>query len=415
MLYKAATGLERALVDVEAEAMLGIRAELITENWDPWKVQLRNLPFLAWGLGVTLWDEDWSEATKRQWLADQWLWHSRIGTVWAIRRALANWSYELVDYLRPPQGYFASPDFTPEQRHEWLEQMPKLRIRLERSDIGNIGLDQWVEDQGFVDESFAGEDDGWNLYGRRASLRLANGTETTLQVAERTLSERELDTVDLERVYLPGLSTRGFIADEDYIDDERFVCAEEKTPETITIRLDRRRTFTTVDYELASTARPGYEPINVQYTRELDVGEAGPFFFADDDAADIAFTEPDYGGFMLADVIYLLDPAVQSMMTEGFSFAGYSRVGMPTYTAEVLVNVRSTEPQVLWFAEDGFEGDAVASPENTKHLDNAFRAIVASKALRDTVLADFAPVRPLEFGDVIFEETIFGSHRRSLL
>ena len=160
---------------------------------------------------------------------------------------------------------------------------------------------------------------------------------------------------------------------------------------------------------------PGYEPIDVQYVRESDIGEAGPFFFADDDAADLAFTEPDYGGFMLADVIYLLDPAVQSMMTEGFSFAGYSRVGMPTYTAEVLVNVHSTEPQVFWFAEDGFEGDAVASPENTKHLDNAFRAIVASKALRDTVLVDFAPVRPLEFGDVIFEETIFGSHRRSLL
>ena len=194
--------------------------------------------------------------TKRQWLADQWLWHSRIGTVWAIRRALANWDYELVDYMRPPQGYFASPDFTPEQRHEWLEQMPKLRIRLERSDIGNGGLDQWIEDDGFVDESFAAEDDGWNLYGRRASLRLANGTETTLQVAERTLSERELDTVDLERVYLPGLSTRGFIADEDFLDDERFVCAEEKAPQTITIRLDRRRTFTTVDYELASTARP---------------------------------------------------------------------------------------------------------------------------------------------------------------
>ena len=171
ILYNAATGLERALADVEAEAMLSVRAELITENWDPWKVQEKNIPFLAWGLGVTLWDEEWSVGTKRQWLADQWLWKARVGTVWAIRRALANWNYTLVDVVRPPQGYFASPDFTAEQMRAWLSLMPKLRIRLARSDIGEGGLDQWIADESFIDENFAAEDDGWDLYGRRATLR----------------------------------------------------------------------------------------------------------------------------------------------------------------------------------------------------------------------------------------------------
>jgi hypothetical protein len=43
------------------------------------------------------------------------------------------------------------------------------------------------------------------------------------------------------------------------------------------------------------------------------------------------------------------------------------------------------------------------------------RAIVASKALRDRVLADFAVVHPLAFGDPVRESTTFAEHRPSLL
>ena len=141
-------------------------------------------------------------------------------------------------------------------------------------------------------------------------------------MAERKLTEREVATVDFEQVRIPGKSSQGLIIDDSFFGEDRFVCAEELAPKNVTYRLDRSRIFRMVDYTLSEAVSPGYEPIDVQFARESDIGKAGPFFFADDDGADLAFAEPDYGGFMLADVLYLLDPAVQSMMTEGFSLSG---------------------------------------------------------------------------------------------
>jgi hypothetical protein len=65
LIYRSATPLERALVDVDAERLLRIHAEVIIAQWDPYKISLHNLPFLAWGLGVNLWENGWRETRRR--------------------------------------------------------------------------------------------------------------------------------------------------------------------------------------------------------------------------------------------------------------------------------------------------------------------------------------------------------------
>lgn len=46
------------------------------------------LPWLAWHLSVDEWDPNWLEPKKREAIAQSVLWHSRKGTVWAVREML---------------------------------------------------------------------------------------------------------------------------------------------------------------------------------------------------------------------------------------------------------------------------------------------------------------------------------------
>jgi hypothetical protein len=102
---------------------------------------------------------------------------------------------------------------------------------------------------------------------------------------------------------------------------------------------------------------------------------------------------------LLADVTYLLDPTVAAPMTEGISFADVSRVGIPTFTAEVQVDLGLHESTRSCISDVSFCDEFFAVPEDYSHIERACRAVCAAKALRDTILISFAPKRPLEMGD----------------
>src|SRR4051812_38184001 len=97
VLYREASALEKSLADTDAERLLATRAELITENWDPFLVQTRNLHFLAFAMGVTLWESDvWTLSQKREWIAQQWRFKAYNGTEAAIHMAMAINGFELL-------------------------------------------------------------------------------------------------------------------------------------------------------------------------------------------------------------------------------------------------------------------------------------------------------------------------------
>src|SRR5689334_127634 len=101
VLYRSATGLEKAWADVDARRLLDIQAELIRDNWGPFKVQARNIPFLAYAMGVTLWDDDWDELSKRRWIALQWEFKARRGTERGFRMALEQFGFKLLQVVTP--------------------------------------------------------------------------------------------------------------------------------------------------------------------------------------------------------------------------------------------------------------------------------------------------------------------------
>lgn len=58
--------------------------------WNADTCPLSLLPWLAWAWRVEEWDETWSEFQKRQAVKDALMIHRRKGTLWAIKRVLAN-------------------------------------------------------------------------------------------------------------------------------------------------------------------------------------------------------------------------------------------------------------------------------------------------------------------------------------
>lgn len=93
LLPANATPLERAAAEAAAEIQ---RVPiLLRELWSPWTCPARLLPYLAWAFSVDRWDEDWSEAAKREVIADSFYVHKKKGTIGALRRVVEPLGYLL--------------------------------------------------------------------------------------------------------------------------------------------------------------------------------------------------------------------------------------------------------------------------------------------------------------------------------
>src|SRR5262245_18719035 len=156
----------------------------------PIKSRSTNLPYLAWAMGVNLWEDGWREHTQREWTARQWEFHALRGTPAGVRMALdfigrdfvpGPIDYRLVEYIASPQGFYAAPKMTAEQWNTWIRLMPELRIKLAEG-TGLATGDEWIAGDGLAGMMGVPLDDGPALYGRRAVMR-QRGVETPLQLS----------------------------------------------------------------------------------------------------------------------------------------------------------------------------------------------------------------------------------------
>lgn len=87
---------------VLATARVGAVPVPIRELWNADTCPADKLAFLAWAFGVDEWDANWSDEAKRATIRDAVLVQSRKGSVWSIRRVLANAGYGEAQLL---EGY----------------------------------------------------------------------------------------------------------------------------------------------------------------------------------------------------------------------------------------------------------------------------------------------------------------------
>lgn len=419
ILYRSATGLEKALVDVGGGRLILLPAERVRDMWDAWAISAENLPVLAWAMQAQLWDDDWADHTKREWVAAQWEYQALRGTEAGVALALKimgrdfTGGYDLRDLLVAPQGFFAAPDIPREEWDEWIRQMPELRIQLARK-TGLADGEFYVLD-GFAGDNHAGRDDGPLLYGRRVILRWPGRPDVDLGMLDVVRDE----TGEWERISLPGLAGAAFIAGVDVATDERFVDGDEVAPSFYSFQLDPSYDHTSSLLHL-STIGPGLRPLGVEFERVSDAGWGDHFWFVNDIVDEYFADNGRDAAALLADRIFLHDPNVASPMTAGISFAGVDRVDWPPYNAELLIDLITREPGPAWIANETAAEESFAIPDDWSDFNRAMRALKgpgAATSLRDKIMADFDVMHPLRFGEPILvnPDTRFGDHRPSWL
>lgn len=421
ILYRSATGLEKALVDVGGGRLIVMDAEAIRDMWDPYRISDANLPTLAWAMQAQLWDDDWSNSTKREWIARQWEYQAIRGTRRAVEMALkimgqdfvACRGYELLDLLVAPQGFFASPDLSKDEWDDWIRQMPELRISLARR-TGKADGEFYVLD-GFAGDNHVGRDSGSELYGRRVVLRWPGRPDVELGMLETIFDEHG----QVDRISLPGDAGAAFLAGLDFVDDARFVNGDAVKPQFYSFRLDPSYDHLTSLLHL-STITAGLRPIDVQFERVTETGWGNHSWFINDFVPEY-FVGPNDAAELIIDRIFLLLPGTISPIGAGISFADVDRVGWPPYNAELLVDLCTVQhARYSWIANDTAPGESFAVPDDWSDFDRALRALKgpgSATCLRDKIMVDFDSMRPLQFRDPIYYEpwTLFGEHRRNWL
>jgi Phage tail protein (Tail_P2_I) len=475
LLYRNATGLEKAMADVDGERLIGTYAEIINDQWNPYKISYNNLPYLGYAMGVLLWEEGWSESTQREWIAHQFEYKSLRGTQAGIEMALhysgrdfvGPQGYTVPQAIRPPQGFFASPSMSKEAYDFWIRLLPELRITFYEG-VGWDGVDVLFCGDGGCNWH-VGLDDGPSLYGRKAFLRI-RGTDYPLEIYTFTKTINGVTSVDYERVAIPGLAGPAYLQG-DFVNDEQFVCAETVVPKLVTLRIDGSYNHEQSQLHL-DTVLPGMDPIDVRYERRSDVGWGNSFFFVGDwsdsrnilvpsvpvtgDGALMATSANLYngilavGGFgdlvaqpsgvfnvspfygdpivfyadagydaarMLADRVFLYDPTIVGTITGGISFVGVDYVNWPAYTADLMIHLHADDGYWSWFADEGHTNDDnyFASKVEMDDFDRACRAVVTTQALRDRVRTAFDPTRLIELREYAWNETTVDQQVPNLL
>lgn len=411
-LHPAASGFEIALGATEFERLLNINAELIIENWDPYLVQEKHINHLAYGFGVRLWEDYWTTDTKRRWIANQLTFQSLVGTLSAHDMALEPSGYNIVYEITPPQGFFVSPDISPEAYNAWLRLMPELRIYYS-SDIGTSPTgDLFLGDEtepydprlsGFVDVDFIPPDDGPILVGRKAILRI-RGEDIPLKSGYSVITKENGKSEEIIIASTTGHDDFGFFITQSFVgpDDPAFLNADALEPVLYKVRRDENWSYRT-DRLSMTTLKPTLDPVTPRSEIDSDTLPAGPFMFLDSDfiepQAAESFTGIDYGGLMIADRIYLFDPDVAAPMTEGWSFVGIDRIGIEPHTIYALVDLHTKELADAWYVEKSYLGESFVMDEDDSHRERAFRAMTVAKAARDRVLVSYAPCRRLTVSD----------------
>jgi hypothetical protein len=471
LIYRSASGLEKAMADVDGERLIGTYAEIIKDQWDPYKISYNNLPYLGYAQGVLLWEEGWSESTQREWVAHQFEYKSLRGTLAGIELALDysgrdfTGGYEVTQALRPPQSFFASPSLSKEAYDFWIHLLPELRITFYEG-VGWDGVDVLYSDQGGVND-FVGLDDGPALHGRKAFLRI-KGVDQPLEIYTFTKTINGVASIDYQRVSIPGQAGLAYMTEDFVNDDERFVCAEAIVPQLVTVRIDASYNHEESQLHL-DTVLPGLEPIDVRYERQSDVGWGNGFFFVGDwpdsrnvvipppatgsgslavqdaqttnvDTGNLAASSssmmnqnPLYGLYgdpvvfyadsgddaarMLADRIFLYDPAIVGTITGGISYVGVDYVSWPAYTADLMIDLHADDDWWSWFGDEGFVTDDnyFASTIDMSDFERAERAVITSQALRDRVRVAFDPTRLIELRERAWNETTIDQQVINLL
>lgn len=416
ILPNYATKLERDLEQVAAFAELPI--EELANALDPWKIDIRFLPWLAFRFAVDFWNDDWSEFQKRDVVARQFNLQRLKGTEAGISGMLEVVDSSLREVIHYPRRAFASAIISKQQRDAWLERMPQIRIYFAnyhgKADLATFpGLDGRKRSS-FACHAFARLDAGAAIYGRRAVIRYPDGREVPMRRSNPEVSAETGQTFELDRVHVsgeagPAIFIRRFAG-------HGYVTRKNKPAEIVTYSLDRTYDTDKTDLHL-DTVAAGLDPVDVRYQRFSErVPRKRNAVFAGDFAGK-HFVMADDGANHIFDRIFLHDKSVDVPWIKAHSFAGHARLGIAPFHAELLVEARSSKRPRAGYSGYTYLGRGFATKENLSKSKLAYAAVRRSKAGRDRIKVDTQTTRVRTFGETFKfgDDVKFGSRVQNRL
>ncbi|MBY6243739.1 phage tail protein I [Methylosinus sp. Sm6] len=371
-------------------------ADIIRRLWTPATCPEELLPYLAWGLGLEIWRDDWIEAKKRDVVARIWQLKSRKTTPAGIRDYLALVDAELVGMRRPRDIVFAVDPWSDEERAAIEAAMPQLHIYAHARSFP-VWAGMSFAGSFAADWDCATQSDAAERYAERA-VYVVDGVETPCTVRG---IDGPLDASLRVELARSGDVARCF-ADRWTVDWGALIDNDAET-QVISITPDR---------SAASFAVPtGLVPVTVRPEPIVEtVVAGGDMAFADHCWAGAATLYIDDADKHVYDRLRFFDPRRPPVRGQAFSFCDWSQFGTEPYTAELTISVRTEG--VPWGLPGPLGLGVVHDPDFTSVFD-ALAAVSVAQATRDDILVSLRTFEPIAFAPALsFGDWEFGDYRK---
>ncbi|OCC25310.1 phage tail protein I [Croceicoccus estronivorus] len=399
------TPFERALEQALA-ARQGLPADLVGAVLDADRCPARLLDFLAWDLSVDLWQDDWPELKKRHVLRNAWQLHRIKTTLAGIKAHVALVDAQVVKVTRPPARGFLRGAMTEQQRIDWLNSLPQVRIYpfIQRGTArprhgfysGPAGLRFHATGAA---RPFLLASNGPRLTGRCATW-FDRGQEVPVTLADPLggLAERIfIGRTGARRAFHgSGFYGRGYLTASTA--EQRVVTvrpAAEDTGEIFAVPSGTR----TVDVRPQRIARQRIAPRARSFFHRNALGRRQGFLCA------------SHAPYLIYDRYCLVDRERMGTRQRALSWHSHGRFGIAPFTAELRIAIPMHRPRARsgrWHG-NGFRRSASMAP-----LARAIEAVRVSKAHRDTIYIDTTTMIRAQFGSGLrFGDFTFGEIRKA--
>lgn len=365
----------------------------IEDLWNPQKCPESLLPYLAWTVSVDIWDETWPTVKKRNVVARAIEMTRLKGTEEGIRQYVSLVDETLKEVLTPPQDFFAAGPPSKEEQDTYIRSLPQFKLYT-GSTLGT--KDGFYADNGFANAGYFTFDLGPALYGRRATYQ-KDGHNTDLKVYHVFSLFTDRVAVDVERISTPGLAGDALITDVSFA-GHAYLDATPINAEIFTVELNRRYSHEESALWL-TTLSPDLDPVNPRYERSSDIADYDGGIICSYSFAGESYATLDRSGQMMNDHLYLYDPDIPAPLGGLGGFADHNRIGMPAYTAEVMIEATRISGSLEGFSDGMFADQGAANPDDLSRVAAGLQAVTIAKALHDKVLVTFETTRPKDLDD----------------
>ncbi len=380
--------------DLVEDSLLAIPAP-IADLWHPDRSPTALLPYLAWGLGVDLWEDDWPEGRKRRMCWDGIRLKRLKGTFEGVKRYLSYIDAEIVDAVLPPQGVFArSP--APARRERFRERFAQLRIypfRIrEQADARGF-----YAGRSFIGSGVASTSTAWKRYGKRAVI-WDKGQETTVRWSLAAGVESAQTAVSMERIVIPARMAPTDAVIGRVFAGARGSWASNRAPRSRMLSVGIERTWNALGQSAIASGSHGLKVLSTVPERVLERGEGAARGFHTGSVIGCFIARND-AGLRIYDRFTLFDEtrSPRSSGTGLGPFAGSARIGIKPFTAHFRIR-RDLKGTGKTF----YVGSSVASTvrQAQDRAGAIARALRAASVFRDSMKFTTKTRRIIGFADI---------------